>query len=54
LSKNGFGVTFDEKLNNNIGTAKYLAEKTLEDTDWTISEETEVPVEKVEESLVWI
>jgi tRNA(Ile)-lysidine synthase TilS/MesJ len=38
LSKNGFGVTLDAQLNNNMGTAKGLAEFTLRDTDWVVGE----------------
>lgn len=52
LSKNGFGVTLDEQLNNNLGNSKTLAERVLEDTDWKV--ESEVIVQKTEEALVWI
>ena len=38
LSKNGYNITFDSELNNNQGTAKELAEKTLENTDWRVGE----------------
>ena len=37
LSKNGYNITFDSELNNNQGTAKELAEETLKDTDWQVS-----------------
>lgn len=50
LSKNGFGVTLDEQLNNNLGNPKTLAERVLEDTDWKV--ESEVIVQKVEDALV--
>lgn len=49
LSKTGFNIEFDTELGNNQGTAKELAEKTLEDTDWivlngdVIQQETEEP-----------
>lgn len=34
LSKTGFSLEFDQKLNNNQGTAQELAKKVLEGTDW--------------------
>ena len=54
LSKNGFGMAFDQLLNNNIGTAKHLAETALADTDWEVAADSEVLVQTVEESLVWL
>jgi hypothetical protein len=36
LSKNGFGKTLDAQLNNNIGTAKKLAEFVLKETGWGV------------------
>ena len=36
LSKNGYNITFDSELNNNQGTARELADKTLKDTDWKV------------------
>lgn len=36
LSKTGYNITFDSELNNNQGTAKELAEATLENTDWQV------------------
>ena len=51
LSKNGFGVTLDDKTNDNIGDARTLAESVLSDTDWTV--ESEALVERVEEKLVY-
>ena len=36
LSKNGYNITFDSELNNNQGTARELAEITLENTDWQV------------------
>ena len=41
LSKNGFGVTLDAKLMNNIGTANKLASDVLCETDWSVSENSE-------------
>lgn len=52
LSKNGFGVTLDAQLMNNMGTAGGLGAKVLEETDWTV--QSEVFVQKVEEALVYI
>jgi hypothetical protein len=39
LSKNGFGITLNEQLMNNAGTAKELAEYVLEETDWKVESE---------------
>ena len=36
LSKNGYNITFDAELNNNQGTARDLAKKTLEGTEWRV------------------
>lgn len=52
LSKNGFGLTLDAELNNNLGTAKQLAEYCLSGTDWSV--ESEALVEKVEDNLVYV
>ena len=52
LSKNGFNVTFDAESMNNLGNAKELAEKALEDTDWNV--ESETFVQTVDEALVYI
>ena len=38
LSKTGYNITFDAELNNNQGTAEYLATETLKNTDWRIGE----------------
>lgn len=38
LSKNGFNLTFDPQLQNNLGTIQQLATTTLEETDWTVIE----------------
>jgi len=36
LSKNGYNIEFSADLDNNHGTARELAKKTLEDTDWKL------------------
>jgi hypothetical protein len=38
LSKNGFGVTLDAELMNNIGSAEDLGKYVMEETDWTVGE----------------
>jgi hypothetical protein len=52
LSKNGFGITLDAQLNNNMGNAKKLAEWALKETDWDV--DSEVFVQTVEEALIYI
>jgi hypothetical protein len=52
LSRNGFGVTLDVALNNNLGDVETLASLALAETDWTV--DSEVFVEKVEEALVYL
>ena len=52
LSKNGFGVTFDSELMNNVGDAEELATEALKETDWTV--DSEVFVQTIEEALVYI
>jgi hypothetical protein len=52
LSRNGFGVTLDTALNNNLGDVETLANYALAETDWTV--DSEVFVEKVEEALVYL
>ena len=37
LSKNGFNLTFDPQLKNNLGTIQYLAGETLKETDWVVA-----------------
>jgi len=39
LSRNGFELEFATELENNIGTAPELIERTLENTDWLYDEE---------------
>jgi hypothetical protein len=54
LSKNGFGVTLDAELMNNIGTANELAEFVLRETDWGVSENSEAFVQTIDEALVYL
>jgi hypothetical protein len=52
LSKNGYNITFDTTLMNNIGTAEELAEVALEGTEWTV--ETSPLTQVLEEHLIQI
>lgn len=52
LSRNGFDVVFDEKTNNNIGTARELGSTALQGTDWTV--ESDLIIQTSEESLVYV
>lgn len=54
LSKNGFGVILDEKKMNNMGTANKLAATVLDETDWTVSKDSEAFVQTVDEALVYL
>ena len=54
LSKSGYGVTLDDQRMNNLGTIGELAERVLENTDWTVSEDSEIIVEKISENLVYL
>jgi hypothetical protein len=54
LSKNGYGVILNDTLMNSLGTTSTLAEEVLKETDWIVSEDTEVIVEKNSESLVYV
>ena len=53
LSKNGFGMTLDAQLNNNMGTADELAIRALADTGWTVSGSDKL-VQEVKEHLVYV
>ena len=53
LSKNGFGVSLSADEMNNMGTAQELAARVLEGTDWTVSSDSEVIVQTIEEPLVY-
>jgi hypothetical protein len=39
LSKNGFGITLDSQLMNNMGDTLELGERVLEETDWDVESE---------------
>jgi hypothetical protein len=39
---------------NNMGTANELAEKALAETDWTVSEDSEIFVQTIDEALVYL
>lgn len=52
LSKNGFDVTFDVGLMNNLGTAEELGTLALENTDWSV--EADLFTELVEDNLVYV
>lgn len=54
LSKNGFNVTLDSELMNNSGTATELAERVLEETDWTVSAKSDTFAQTIEEALVYL
>ena len=52
LSKTGFSLEFDQKLNNNQGTAQELAKKVLEGTDWVVDiDNSDHILQTVEEPL---
>ena len=52
LSKTGFSLEFDQKLNNNQGTAQELAKKVLEGTDWAVdSDNSDHILQTIEEPL---
>ena len=51
LSKNGYALTFDIDHRNNTGTARALAEKALEDTDWKVSDKSEVLKQTIDQPL---
>ena len=53
LSKNGFGLVLDAKLENNMGTAQELIDFVLADTDWSLDEEnSETIPQTLEETLI--
>lgn len=52
LSKTGFSLEFDQKLNNNQGTAQELAKKVLEGTDWVVdTDNSDHVLQTIEEPL---
>ena len=51
LSKTGFEIELDNELENNMGTIEFLADKILEDSDWSVKE-SEAPLKQyIEEPL---
>ena len=50
LSKVGYNIEFSTDLNNNQGTGKELAEKTLENTDWEVAD-ADTLVQRVKEPM---
>lgn len=52
LSKNGYDLTLDSSLMNNMGTIEELGNVILADTDWEISENSEKIVQTEDEALV--
>ena len=52
LSKTGFSLEFDQKINNNQGTAQELAKKVLEGTDWVVdTDNSDHILQTIEEPL---
>jgi hypothetical protein len=54
LSKNGYGVTLDADLQNNLGNIEKLATFVMGDSNLGWSVEAEKIVEKVEEELIYV
>lgn len=52
LSKNGFGITLDADLMNNIGDSVSLGRQVMAETDWQV--DGDVIVEQVNEALVYV
>ena len=51
LSKSGFNLEFDQKLENNMGNIETLAERVLEESDWQLRPSGEVLKQTIEEPL---
>ena len=51
LSKNGYNIEFNSDLNNNLGTARELTEKTLENTEWQVSDSGDIFKQYIEEPI---
>lgn len=52
LSRTGFELVFDTELENNIGTAEELINKTIENTDWQFNKEkSDIIYQKTEEPV---
>ena len=51
LSKNGYNIEFNSDLNNNLGTATELAEKTLENTEWQVGDSGDIFKQYIEDPI---
>jgi hypothetical protein len=51
LSKSGFSLQLEPKLDNNMGNITYLAEKILDESDWRVAKENDTLVQTLEEPL---
>lgn len=52
LSKNGYNLELADDLMNNSGSLQELATAVLADTDWRVDEESDWPVQYLEETLI--
>lgn len=53
LSRSGFNLVFDTELENNIGTAQELIEKTIENTDWQFDKDNSDDIYQLTEEPVY-
>lgn len=53
LSRTGFGLTFDDELQNNIDTAAELTKKVIEGTTWSYDEDNSDIIYQKTEEAVW-
>ena len=51
LGRNGYSVEFSTSLGGNTGDVTELAAVTLKDSDWRVSEDSIIPIQKVEEAV---
>lgn len=51
LSKSGFNLEFDAKLENNMGNITSLAEVILDESDWKLKEDNDILQQTIEEPL---
>ena len=51
LSKTGFEIELDNELENNMGTIEFLADKILEDSDWSVKNNENPIKQYIEEPL---
>ena len=54
LSKSGFNLEFDPKLENNMGNVETLAERILDESDWQLRHSGEILKQTTEEPLYYI